>query len=74
MVVHARYWDAAYVEIKQLLAPADQIREYDGIYVPMHAIMRNLLLDTQTTLIITNLEPNPRFEIDTWDLRRLESH
>ncbi len=74
VVVHARYWDAAFVEIKQLLAPSEQIREYEGIYVPMHVTMRNLLLDTQTTLIITTLEPNPRFEIDIWDLSRLESH
>jgi hypothetical protein len=74
VVVHARYWDAASVEIKQMLAPAEEIREYDGVYVPMRATMRNLLLDSQTTLIITSLEPNPPFDVDTWDLRRLESH
>lgn len=74
VVVHARYWDSAGVEIKQLLAPAEEIREYDGIYVPMRATMRNLLLDSQTTLIVTHIEPNPDFTIDIWDLRKLEGH
>jgi len=74
VVVHARYWDDARVEIKQLLAPAAQIREYDGVYVPMRATMRNLLLDSQTTLFVTSLEPNPQLEAETWDLRRLEGH
>jgi hypothetical protein len=74
VVVHARYWDDAGVEIKQLLAPADEIRNYGGVYVPMRATMRNLLIDSQTTLVITKIEPNLEFDIDTWDLRRLEGH
>lgn len=74
VVVHARYWDAAGVEIKQLLAPPARIHEFDGVFVPMEATMRNLLLDSQTRLIVTSFEPNPQFDIDTWDLRRLESH
>ena len=74
VVVRARYWDAAGVEIKELRAPPNQIREFKGIFVPMQATMRNLLLDSRTTLVVTSIEVNPEFDINTWDLRRLESH
>ena len=74
VIVRARYWDDAGVEIKELQAPPGEIREFEGIFVPMKATMRNLLLDSSTTLVVTGLEVNPRFDIDTWDLRRLEGH
>lgn len=74
VVVHARYWDDAGVEIKQMLAPPERIEEFDGVFVPMQATMRNLLHDSETTLIVTSLQPNPQFDADTWDLRNLEGH
>ena len=74
VIVRARYWDEAGVEIKELRAPANEIREFGGIFVPMQATMRNLLLESQTTLVVTSLEVNPEFNTDTWNLRRLESH
>ena len=67
-------WDDAGVEIKQLLSPPARIHEFDGVFVPMEATMKNLLLDSQTKLIVRNFEPNPDFAVDTWDLRRLEGH
>lgn len=74
VIVRARYWDDAGVEIKELEAPPGEIREFEGIFVPMKATMRNLLLDSSTTLVVTDLEVNPKFNSDTWDLRRLEGH
>ena len=74
VIVRARYWDDAGVEIKELRAPPDEIREFEGIFVPMQATMRNLLLESKTTLVVTALEVNPEFNTDTWNLRRLESH
>ena len=74
VVVRARYWDSAGVEVKELRAPPDRIREFEGVFVPMRATMRNVLLDSSTTLVVTAIEVNPEFAVDTWDLRRLEGH
>jgi hypothetical protein len=74
VVVRARYWDNAGVEIKELRASPNQIREFAGIFVPMQATMRNLLLDSSTTLVVNAIEVNPEFNNDTWNLRRLEGH
>ena len=74
VVVRARYWDSADVEVKELRAPPDRIREFEGVFVPMRATMHNLLLDSSTTLAVTAIEVNPEFDVNTWDLRRLEGH
>lgn len=74
VVIHARYWDAATVEIKQMLVDPERIEEFDGVFVPMHSTMRNLQHESQTELIVSELAPNPGFDADTWDLRRLEGH
>jgi hypothetical protein len=74
VVVRARYWDSAGVQTKEFHAPPSRIREFDGVFVPMKATMRNLLLESYTTLVITEIDPNPRFSSDTFDLGRLESH
>ena len=36
--------------------------------------MRNLQIDTFTTLTVQELEPNPKLTQKIFDLRRLESH
>lgn len=74
VVIHARYWDAAAVEIKQMLADPAHIQEFDGVFVPMQSTMRNLQHGSETTLIISQLQANPDFAPDTWDLRKLEGH
>ena len=68
------YWDEKDIEIKNLKVPADKVEELDGVWVPMELTMRNLQLDTFTTLTIENLEPNPKLHRRTFDLSRLESH
>ena len=74
VVVRARYWDAAGVEIKELRAPPARIQEFDGVYVPMEATMRHLRLESQTTLVVNALVPNPDLDAESFDLGRLETH
>lgn len=68
------YWDDKNLEVKNLSAPADKVEELDGVWVPMELTMRNLQLDTFTTLTIMEMEPNPKLHRKTFDLSRLESH
>ncbi len=69
-----RYWDGKSVEVKQLTAIADKIKEVEGVHWPMELTMRNLQLESYTTLLVENLKPNPKLERRDFDLRRLESH
>jgi hypothetical protein len=72
--LRTRYWDAAGVEIKELAADPATLREFDGIWIPMQATMRHLLLETWTKLVITSFVPNPELGANVFDLSRLESH
>ena len=74
VVLRARYWDGAGVAVKEFSATPSEVHEFDGVWVPMHSIMRNLLLESHTRLIITDLIPNPKLSQSTFDLGRLESH
>jgi len=69
-----RYWDDREVEVKELTAPKNSIEEHDGIHWPMELTMRNLQLDTFTTLYVSNLEPNAELRDREFEVRRLESH
>ncbi len=68
------YWDEKGIEVKNLSAPADKVEEMEGVWIPMELTMRNVQLETFTTLTITELEPNPKLPRKTFDLSRLESH
>jgi hypothetical protein len=72
VVLRARYWDEAGVEVKEFRAPPELVREYDGVYLPTRAVMKHLLNDSATTLVIDELEANPPFDEETFNLRRLE--
>jgi hypothetical protein len=72
--LRTRYWDRADVEVKELRAVPSEIRNFDGVWLPMKVTMRNLLLDSYTTLVVTNFVPNPALPPATFDLSRLESH
>ncbi len=60
--------------MKELSALPSEVREFDGVWVTMHTTMRNLLLESHTRLIVTDLVPNPDISQSTFDLGRLESH
>ena len=72
--LRTRYWDDAGVEVKELRAVPSEIREFDGVWLPMKVTMRNLQLDSFTTLVVSNFVPNPNLPLATFDLSRLESH
>jgi outer membrane lipoprotein-sorting protein len=72
--LRTRYWDQAGVEVKELRAVPSEIRNFDGVWLPMKVTMRNLLLDSYTTLVVSNFVPNPDLPDATFDLSRLESH
>ena len=69
-----RYWDTKSVEVKQLTVVPDKIKDVDGVHWPMELTMKNLQLESFTTLVVENLVPNPKLERRDFDLRRLESH
>ncbi|MGI9592525.1 MAG: outer membrane lipoprotein-sorting protein [Myxococcota bacterium] len=72
VVLRARYWDEAGVEVKEFRAPPELVRQYEGIFVPTRAVMKHLLNDSATTLVVDELEANPPFDDETFNLRRLE--
>jgi hypothetical protein len=72
--LRTRYFDNKGLEVKELTVPPDRIQAFDGIHIPMLLTMRNLQLDTYTTLTVDRLVPNPELPQKTFDLRRLESH
>ena len=69
-----RYWDERGLLVKELTAPSADVKEMDGVHWPSTLTMRNLRNDTFTTLTVQELEPNPKLDRKTFDLRRLESH
>jgi hypothetical protein len=69
-----RYWDEKGVEVKQLTVIAEKIKSVEGVHWPMELTMRNLQLESFTTLLVEKLEPNPKLSRRDFDLRRLESH
>ena len=68
------YWDTSGVRAKELRAPADQVRAFDGVWVPMRTEMRNLVSESYTNLTIEALVANPDLDDGEFDPRRLESH
>jgi hypothetical protein len=68
-----RYWDEKSVEVKQLTVIADKIKTVDGVHWPMELTMRNLQLESFTTLLVEKLDANPNLSRRDFDLRRLES-
>ena len=69
-----RYWDERELLVKELTAPAAEIKKIDDVHWPGTLTMRNLQIDTFTTLTVQDLDPNPNLTRKMFDLRRLESH
>jgi outer membrane lipoprotein-sorting protein len=72
--VRTRYWDSKGVEVKELTVPFEAVKDYDGIHWPMQLTMRNLKLETFTTLTVEHLEPNAKLPDRDFEVRRLMSH
>ena len=69
--LRTRSWDDADVEVKEMRAPADGIREFDGIWVATESTVRDLLQDTSSTLYVDEVDPKPKFKGGTFTSGRL---
>ena len=74
VVLKTEYWDADGIAVKEGTAPFAEVREIEGIWVPMHAEMKNLVSGSWSRLLIENFEANPTLDAGDFDVRRLESH
>jgi hypothetical protein len=71
--LQTRYWDEKGLEVKKLEVAADKIETIEGVHWPMELTMRNLQLESFTTLVVEKLDPSPKLRRRDFDLRRLES-
>lgn len=69
-----RYWDDRELQIKELRVFHDSIQKIQDVWIPMHMVMRNLRYESFTDLVVEEIEPNPKLDRRTFDLRRLEAH
>ncbi len=71
--LQTRYWDEKGLEVKKLEVAVDKIETIQGIHWPMELTMRNLQLESFTTLVVEKIDPSPKLRRRDFDLRRLES-
>ena len=74
VVLRTQYWDQDGVAVKEGTAPFAEIRQIEGVWVPMHAEMKDIVSDSWSRLLIEDFEPNPVLESGEFSQRRLESH
>jgi hypothetical protein len=67
-----RYWDDKGLEVKQLNVKADRIETINGVHWPMELTMKNIQLESFTTLIVEKLDAETKLQRRDFDLRRLE--
>jgi len=72
--LRTRYWDAKEIEIKELRSPAEKIKKTNEIHWPSEMTMRNLQLESYTTLLVQDLVPNAPLKDKEFEVRRLEAH
>jgi hypothetical protein len=68
------YWDTPGVKVKELRAPAGEVKQFDHVWVPMRSEMRNLQTGGYTVFHIDEMVGNPQVDDGEFDPRRLESH
>jgi len=59
VVLRTQYWDHDGIAVKEGTAPFAEVREIEGVWVPMHAEMKNLVSESWSRLVIEDFEPNP---------------
>lgn len=74
VVLRTQYWDRDGILVKELLAPAAEVREFQGVFVPMHSEMKNLVNESWSKLYVDEFIVNPEIADGEFDPRRLESH
>jgi hypothetical protein len=74
VVLRTHYWDRDGLLVKEALAPAAEVREFDGIFIPMHTEMKNLISESWSKLYVDEFVSNPEIPDAEFDPRRLEGH
>jgi hypothetical protein len=74
VVLRTQYWDRDGVLVKEGIAPAAEVREFNGIFIPMHTEMRNVINESWSKLYVDEFEPNIDIPDADFDPRRLEGH
>ena len=74
VVLRTQYWDHDGIAVKEGTAPFAEVREIEGVWVPMHAEMKNLVSESWSRLVIEDFEPNPVLDPGEFSQRRLETH
>jgi hypothetical protein len=69
--IRTRYWDKAEVETKEMRAPIELIKEFDGVWVATESVMRNIQENTQSALYVDDLDPNPQIGDRHYSLAKL---
>ena len=72
--LRTRYRDKLGIEVKELTATVDSIKEFDGAWVATESKMVDLKEQTSSTLHIDLLVPNPPTEEDDLALSSLALH
>lgn len=74
VVLRTQYWDRDGILVKELIAPAAEVRRFDDVFVPMHTEMKNIVNGSWSKLYVDQFVPNPVIADGEFDPRRLESH
>jgi hypothetical protein len=69
--IRTRYWDKAEVETKEMRAPIELVKEFDGVWVATESVMRNLQENTKSALYVDDLDPNPEISDRHYSLAKL---
>lgn len=74
VVLHTKYWDQDRVASKEADAPFAEVREIDGVWVPMRAEMKNLVTEGWSRIVIDSFDANPELKPGEFSKKRLMSH
>lgn len=56
--LRVRYFDHADIEVKEMRAGADTIKEFNGVWVATESTLKNLKRATETTVLVEDIDPN----------------
>jgi hypothetical protein len=70
--LRARYWDHADIEVKEMKAESESIREFNGVWLATNSTMHNLKRNTESVLLVEKLDPNIEIAENLFSTFRLQ--
>ena len=67
----ARYWDRANVEIRNMRAEPDSVKEFNGVWVATAQTMVNIQEGTSSEMFVEDLDPNVELAEELFSTFRL---